>query len=224
MLRFLIHHALMHVRWQHRTAYLRNKDQAHWAATLVENVRVGDKMTERYVAYLAGIGERDITRLGAQCGFWERVTRQLDRLSNRISAEDRKRVERVLQERVPCPSPSRIGRGDGSSERGPRRIGQGCCERGDCGRLPRDAATIVRLRSRCGADPDVLLGCIPRGSDHGDRGDRRRARRAPLEDREMSVCSTKTRTAALSVRTRWRPGPWRGSRRPVRSISANSFL
>jgi hypothetical protein len=61
-------------------------------------------MTERYVAYLAGIGERDITRLGAQCGFWERVTRQLDRLSNRISAEDRKRVERVLQERVLCPT------------------------------------------------------------------------------------------------------------------------
>ena len=101
---FFIHRALMHVRWQHRTAYLRNKDQAHWAATLVENVRIGDKMTERYVAYLAGIGERDITRLGAQCGFWERVTRQLDRLSNRISAEDRKRVERVLQERVPCPT------------------------------------------------------------------------------------------------------------------------
>jgi hypothetical protein len=30
-------------------------------------------------------------------------SRQLDRLSNRISAEDRDRVERVLQERVPCP-------------------------------------------------------------------------------------------------------------------------
>jgi len=104
MLLLFTHYASMHVRWQHRTAYLRNKDQAHWAATLVENVRVGDKMTERYVAYLAGIGERDITRLGAQCGFWERVTRQLDRLSNRISAEDRKRVERVLQERVPCPT------------------------------------------------------------------------------------------------------------------------
>jgi hypothetical protein len=68
-------------------------------------------MTERYVAYLAGIGERDITRLGAQCGFWERVTRQLDRLSNRISAEDRKRVERVLQERVPH-APTRIRAGD----------------------------------------------------------------------------------------------------------------
>ena len=83
----------MHVRWQHRTAYLRNEEQPHWAATVVESVRVDDRMTERYVAYLAGIGERDITRLGAQCGFWERVTRQLNRLSNRISAEDRKRVE-----------------------------------------------------------------------------------------------------------------------------------
>jgi hypothetical protein len=39
----------------------------------------------------------------------------------------------------------------------------------------------------------------------------------------MSVCSTKTRTAALSVRTRWHPGSWCGSRRPVRSISANSL-
>jgi hypothetical protein len=87
---------------------------------------------------------------------------------------------------------------------------------------------VMRRRSRgCAQGADTiltaLLGCIPRGSDHGDRGDRRRARRAPLEDREMSVCSTKTRTAALSVRTRWRPGPWCGSRRPVRSISANSL-
>jgi hypothetical protein len=65
-------HALMQVRWQHRAAILRKKDQAHWAAILVENVRVGDKMTERVVTYLAGIGERDITRLGPQCGFWER--------------------------------------------------------------------------------------------------------------------------------------------------------
>jgi hypothetical protein len=93
----------MHVRWQHRAAHLRNKDQAHWAAILVENVRATDK--ERVVAYLAGIGDRDITKLGAQCGFWERVTRKLDRLSNQdLSAEGRKRVERVLQEGVPCPT------------------------------------------------------------------------------------------------------------------------
>jgi hypothetical protein len=90
----------MHVRWQHRAALLRNKDQGHWAAILVENARVGDKMTVRVVAYLAGIGEHDYQARGA---MWI-VTRQLDRLSNRISAEDRKRVERVLQERVPCPT------------------------------------------------------------------------------------------------------------------------
>jgi hypothetical protein len=59
----------MHVRWQHRAALLRNKDQGHWAAILVENARVGDKMTVRVVAYLAGIGEHDITKLGAQCGL-----------------------------------------------------------------------------------------------------------------------------------------------------------
>ena len=94
----------MNVRWQHRAAHLRNKDQGHWAAILVENVCARDKWTERVVAYLPGIGERNITKLGAQCGFWERVTRQLDRLSNRISAEGRKRVERILQERVPCPT------------------------------------------------------------------------------------------------------------------------
>jgi hypothetical protein len=92
--------------------------------------------------------------------------------------------------------------------------------------MPRSAAAmkIVRPRSGCGhAILTALLGCIHRGNDHGDRGDRRRARRAPLEDREMSVRSTKTRTAALSVRTRWRPSPWCGRRRPVRSISANSL-
>jgi len=39
----------------------------------------------------------------------------------------------------------------------------------------------------------------------------------------MSAWNTNIRTAALSVRTRWRPGPWYGSRRPVRSISANNL-
>ena len=114
----------MHVRWQHRAAYLRRKEQGHWAAILVENVRVRDKWTERVVAYLAGIGERDITKLGAQCGFWERVTRQLDRLSNRISAEDRKRIERILQERVPCPTRLQYDQwhSDGARLLGPDRV------------------------------------------------------------------------------------------------------
>jgi hypothetical protein len=114
----------MHIRWQHRAAYLRRKEQGHWAAILVENVRVRDKWRERVVAYLAGIGERDITKLGAQCGFWERVTRQLDRLRNRISAEDRKRVERVLQERVPCPTRLQYDQwhSDGARLLGPDRV------------------------------------------------------------------------------------------------------
>ena len=53
------------------------------------------------------------------------------------------------------------------------------------------------LRMTAGLWPGCDGGCysfrleyIPRGNDHGDRGDRARARRAPLEDREISVCST----------------------------------
>ncbi len=81
----------MFVRWQCRDDP-RRKDATHWAAILFEKVRVGDKSRQQYVAYLSGIVERDIATLGAQCGFWERVTRNLDRLSNhnRISPEDRK--------------------------------------------------------------------------------------------------------------------------------------
>jgi hypothetical protein len=37
-----------------------------------------------------------------------------------------------------------------------------------------------------------------------------------VEGGEMSVWSTKTRTAALSVRTRWRPGITQGKRTPLR--------
>ncbi len=65
MRRFCLHHALMQVRWRHRTAYLRKEDQAHWATIRVENVRIGGKMTERYVAHLAGIVERYYRARGA---------------------------------------------------------------------------------------------------------------------------------------------------------------
>ena len=89
---------------------MRNKDQGHWAAILVENARVGDKMTVRVVAYLAGIGEHDITKLGAQCGFWERVTRQLDRLSNRIASASREYYKKECRVRRGCNTISGIAR------------------------------------------------------------------------------------------------------------------
>ena len=85
------------VRWQHRTAYLRNKESGSLGRDRSRERPRRSGIGGRSVAYLAGIGERDITRLGAQCRFRERVTRQLDRLSDRISAEDRKRVERYYK-------------------------------------------------------------------------------------------------------------------------------
>jgi hypothetical protein len=74
--------------------------------------------------------------------------------------------------------------------------------------------TIVRCAQGADAILTALLGCIPRGSDHGDR---------PPEGGAVSVCSTKTRTAALSVRTRRYPVR-AGCKRIVRSISASSRL
>jgi hypothetical protein len=87
--------------------------------------------------------------------------------------------------------------------------------------MPRSGAAMKILRLRSGADAilTALLGRIPRGSDHGDRGNRGQARRFPLEGGAVSVCSTKTRTAALSVLTRRYPGR-AGCKRTVRSISA----
>ena len=48
----------------------------HCAHDRPQSVRVGGKPTERFLAYLSGIVERDIANLGAQCGFWERVNRK----------------------------------------------------------------------------------------------------------------------------------------------------
>ena len=45
------------------------------------------------------------------------------------------------------------------------------------------------------------------------------ARSIGLSALARTSCSTKIRMAALSVRTRWRSGPWNGMRRMVRSIS-----
>ena len=36
--------------------------------------------------------------------FWEKITRKLDSLSNRVTAEQRKRIEAQIADTVPCPS------------------------------------------------------------------------------------------------------------------------
>ena len=90
--------------------------------------------------------------------------------------------------------------------------------------LPRSGRPPVfpRLRSGCGRNPD-RPSCASLGVATTAIEAIAQARRFPPEGGAVSVCSTKTRTAALSVRTRRYPGR-AGYKRIVRSISASSWL
>ena len=73
-------------------------------ANLVESVRVDDKPRKRHIASLASIREREIDDVRYRCRFWDQVTRKLNHLRERVSAGDRRDIEGLLAERVPCPT------------------------------------------------------------------------------------------------------------------------
>jgi hypothetical protein len=54
----------MYVQWQSRkfnkNTRWRKRGDVHWRAILIENVRVDGKSTQRHIAYLGGITERNI--------------------------------------------------------------------------------------------------------------------------------------------------------------------
>jgi hypothetical protein len=97
----------MFVRWQKRKRKSRafgggrRGTDTHWAASLVESVRVDGKPTQRHVAYLAGITDSGIEIAAQRAFFWQKATEQLDRLANRISKDDRARIEDLIEKRVP---------------------------------------------------------------------------------------------------------------------------
>lgn len=80
-----------------------NQD-VHWAAIVVENVRVRSKPTQRHVAYLGGITDSAIAILAQRCWFWDHVKQRLDRLANRISVDERQQIESAIAAKVPCPT------------------------------------------------------------------------------------------------------------------------
>jgi hypothetical protein len=73
-------------------------------ANLVESVRVDDKPRKRHIASLASIREREIDDVRYRCHFWDQITRKLNHLRERVSAGDRRDIEGLLAERVPCPT------------------------------------------------------------------------------------------------------------------------
>ena len=113
----------MFIRWQSRkrgspafgpTARLRGrvvradtlKLDVHWAAILGEAGRVDGKPRQEHVAYHGGITESAIEILPQRCYFWDEVTERLDQLRNRISPDERQRIENAIADRVPLPAPA----------------------------------------------------------------------------------------------------------------------
>jgi hypothetical protein len=93
----------MFVRWQqYRSQALssllreRNDQRARLKAILVEAYRVDGKPKQRHIAFLGSISidKGDAPR------FQHTVTACLDRLSNRVSPDDRQRIEAALVAKV----------------------------------------------------------------------------------------------------------------------------
>ena len=110
----LLHYG-MFVRWQRRTSiaswnWRKPNAGARLSAVLVESVRINGRPKQRHVAFLAGIAEDRINDSMGQLRFWETALSKLDSLSNRVSADDRARIESAIAERVPRPSKQALER------------------------------------------------------------------------------------------------------------------
>jgi hypothetical protein len=82
----------------------KSEQDVHWSAIIIESVRVGGKPRQRHVAYLGGITESAIN-IGAQrAWFWVNVMQRLDGLANRVSKDDRERIEAAVGKKVPRPT------------------------------------------------------------------------------------------------------------------------
>jgi hypothetical protein len=98
----------MYIRWQSRK---RRRPQfgcwgeqdIHWRAILVQNVRIDGRATQQHITYLAGFRESAVAIPAQQRFLWERIEQQLDRVHNRISAEDRKKIEAALIKKIGKP-------------------------------------------------------------------------------------------------------------------------
>jgi hypothetical protein len=104
----------MYVRWQsykRRSKFWEGEPRwvLHWRAILVESKRVDGMPRQIHVAYLGGFIRHDLKRVEGRVRLWEGVERCLDKLGNRVSADDRKRIVVALAKKAGEP-PTRAER------------------------------------------------------------------------------------------------------------------
>jgi hypothetical protein len=84
-----------------RTRKATGTQDVRWATILVENKRVNGKPRQRHVAFLASVTDSQIEVIHQRRYFWDNVLDTLDRLDNRLSRDDRKRIEAAIALKVP---------------------------------------------------------------------------------------------------------------------------
>ena len=101
----------MFVRWQlYRSQALNhwhaqcNNERARHKAILVESSRINGKPRLKHVAFIASY-ETGPLDLPTRIGFWQRARQRLDQLDNRITPDDRRKIEAALARRVPPTTP-----------------------------------------------------------------------------------------------------------------------
>jgi hypothetical protein len=87
-----------------------SKQDVRWAAIVVESVRIAGKPTQRHIAYLGGITDSAIAIVHQRCWFWDEATQRLDRVGDRMSSQDRKRIEAAVAQKVPRPTKAQYER------------------------------------------------------------------------------------------------------------------
>jgi hypothetical protein len=71
-----------------------------WNAILVESVRIDGKPRQKHVAYLGSFSDRQAKLPAQRVYTWEHMLERLDRLSNRITPRDRKKIEAAIASKL----------------------------------------------------------------------------------------------------------------------------
>jgi hypothetical protein len=118
----------MYVQWQSRklkkNTRWRKRGDVHWRAILVENVRVDGKPTQRHIAYLGGITERNIAheKPAHRIYFWNGVGQKLAVLN--FSAQERTTIMQLIAKKVPRVTSREYQQHAGISKANGKRRGQ----------------------------------------------------------------------------------------------------
>ena len=98
----------MYVRWR-----TRKKKPTWWtgtlalprAAILVENLRVDGKPTQKHIAYLCGFAKSKAeASVPQRCMVWHELTQKLDHLGDRITLQDREKIEAAIAKKISRPT------------------------------------------------------------------------------------------------------------------------